>query len=198
MAVMDNSVFQRLTADPNDAAGAFAYIAYKRQKVEFCKAFGDRAPTREELVGFHTVACLHTSIEAYRSQGEAIAESFFKASLDELAANAMAATFQHTLYRKIESGNVSLAEKLAAIGASLGEKRTLLAWFRDVSGNLMVNMVSIFVIGAVLLGYRFSAELQQGAERKAGVSGSNASQNPARAQPALPDGLATPADPPNP
>lgn len=194
----DASVFQRLTADPNDAAGAFAYIAYKRQKVEFCKAFGARAPTLEELDGFHTVACLDTSIEAYRSQGEAIAESFFKASLDELAANATAATFQHTLYRKIESGNVALAQKLAAINASLGEKRTLLGWLRDVSGNLMVNMVSVFVIGAVLLGYRFSAELQQGAERRAGVRGSEAGQNPARVLPAPPTGLTTPADPPTP
>lgn len=194
----DNTVFQRLTADPNDAAGAFAYIAYKRQKLEFCKAFGDREPTREELAGFHTVAFLDTSIQAYRSQGQAIAESFFKASLDELAANAMAATFQHTLYRKIESGNVALGERLAAIAASLGEKRTLLGWLRDVSGNLMVNVVSIFVIGAVLLGYRFSAELQQGAERRAGVIDSDGRQNPARAQPAPSTGLATPANQPDP
>lgn len=191
----DASVFQRLTADPNDAAGAFAYIAYKRQKIEFCKTFGDREPTKEELHSFYTVACLDTSIDAYRSQGKAIAASFFNASLDELAADATAAACQHTLYRKIESGNVELQEKLTAIAASLSAKRTLIGWLRDVSGNLLVNVVSIFVIGAVLLGYRFSAELQQGAERKAGISNSAASRSQTRTEPAPPPNSSTPPNP---
>lgn len=194
----DDSVFHRLTADPNDAAGAFAYIAYKRQKVEFCKSLGDREPTREELCSFHAVASLDTSIDAYRSQGNAIAESFFNASLDELAADAKAATCQHTLYRKIESGNVGLQEKLAAISESLSAKRTLIGWLRDVSGNLLVNLVSIFVLGALLLGYKFSAELQQGAERRVGVNASISSQAPTRTEPAHPAGSATTPNPPIP
>ncbi|MBP1207096.1 hypothetical protein JOD97_005175 [Duganella sp. 1411] len=89
----DASVFQRLTADPNDAAGAFAYIAYKRQKVEFCKTFGDRQP------------------------------------------------------------------------------------------------------GAVLLGYRFSVQLQQNAEKKAGVGGSTISQSPIRTEPARPTDSSTAPNP---
>lgn len=182
----DDSVFLRLTADPNDAAGAFAYIAYKRQKVEFCKSLGDREPTREELFGFHTVASLDSSIDAYRSQGKAIAASFFNASLDELAANVKAATFQHTLYRKIESGNAGLQEKIEAIVGSLNAKRTFSGWLRDVSGNLLVNVVSIFVIGAVLLGYRFSAELQKGVERKAGVDATATGQSRTTTAPAQP------------
>ena len=192
----DDSVFLRLTADPNDAAGAFAYIAYKRQKVEFCKSLGDREPTKEELHSFHAVASLDASIGAYRSQGEAIAESFFNASLDELAAHVKAATCRHTLYRKIESGNVRLEEKLAAVAESLGAKRTFIGWLRDVSGNLIVNLVSIFVLGALLLGYRFSAELQQGAERRAGVSGTTVSQNQTTTEPAQPAGpIAAPIPP---
>ena len=187
----DDSVFQRLTADPNDAAGAFAYIAYKRQKIEFCKSFVDREPTREELHGFHIVASLDTSIEAYRSQGEAIAKSFFNASLDELAAGVEVATCQHTLYRKIESGNVSLEEKLAKIAESMSAKRTLVGWLREVSGNLLVNLVSIFVLGALLLGYRFSAELQQGAATKAGVGDPTASQSQITTEPAHTAGSAT-------
>ena len=141
--------------------------------------------------GFHAVASLDTSIDAYRSQGEAIAESFLNASLDELAANAKAATCQHTLYRKIESGNVRLEEKLGAIAESIGAKRTLVGWLREVSGNLLVNLVSIFVLGALLLGYRFSAELQQGAERKAGVSDTTASQSHTTTEPAQRAGPAT-------
>lgn len=41
-----------------------------------------------------------------------------------------------------------------------------MGWVRDVGGNLLVNLVSIFVLGALLLGYNFSAELQQGTEKK--------------------------------
>lgn len=163
----DDSVFQRLTADPNDAAGAFAYIAYRRQKIEFCKSFGDREPTREELHGFHTIASLHTSIDAYRSEGEAIAKSFFSASLDELAADAKAATCQHTLYRKIESGNVRLEERLAKIADSIGAKRSLLGWLREVSGNLLVNLVSIFVLGGAFA----RIPVQRGASAGGGEEG---------------------------
>ena len=39
-----SSVYQRLTADPSDAIGVFAYVIYKQQKMEFCKSFGSREP----------------------------------------------------------------------------------------------------------------------------------------------------------
>ena len=90
------------------------------------------------------------------------------------------------MYRKIESGHVDLQEKLAAVGETLREKRTIIGWVRDVSGHLVVNLVSIFVLGALLLGYRFSAELQQGAERKAGVSDPTASRSQTTTGPACP------------
>lgn len=190
-----NSIYQRLTADPNDAIGWFAYFIYKQQKVEYCTSFGGRELTREELASFHAVASLDTSIEAYRTRGEAMMRSFLNIGLDELVDSTKAATRQHTLYRKIESGNAALEVKLAAIGEGLHAKRTVMGWLRDISGNLLVNLVSIFVLGALLLGYKFSAELQQGAERKAGVSGSTISQGPIRTEPARPADSSTPPNP---
>jgi len=53
-----SSVYQRLTADSNDAIGVFAYIIYKQQKVEFCESFGGREPTKEELNSFNVIASL--------------------------------------------------------------------------------------------------------------------------------------------
>lgn len=179
-----SSVYQRLTADPSDAIGVFAYIIYKQQKIEFYKSFGGREPTKEELDRFNGIASLDTSIAVYRARGETLMRFFINAGLDELVENIEATTRRGVLYRKIESGHLDLQEKLAAVNETLREKRTIIGWVRDVSGNLLVNLVSIFVLGALLLGYRFSAELQQGAERKAGVSDPTASQSQITTEPA--------------
>jgi methyl-accepting chemotaxis protein len=187
-----------LTADPSDAIGVFAYIIYKQQKIEFCKSFGGRELTKEELDSFNVIASLDTSIAVYRARGETLMRFFINAGLDELVESIEANTRKGVLYRRIESSNVALQEKLAAISETLRAKRTIIGWVRDVSGNLIVNLVSIFVLGALLLGYRFSAELQQGAERKAGVSDTTASQSQTTTAPAHSARSATTPDPPIP
>lgn len=187
-----SSVYQRLTADPSDAIGVFAYVIYKQQKMEFCKSFGSREPTKEELDSFNRIASLDTSTTVYRARGETLMRFFINAGLDELVENIEAATRKGVLYRKIESGHVDLQEKLAAVSETLREKRTIIGWVRDVSGHLVVNLVSIFVLGALLLGYRFSAELQQGAEREAGVSDPAVSRSRTSTEPAGPAMSPTP------
>lgn len=179
-----STVYEKLTADPDDAAGAFAYIIYKQQKIDYCKSFGGRAPTPQELDSFHAIANLDTSIAFYRVQGEALAQTFLNASLDELVERTQAATRQDTLYRQIEAFNVGLMDKLSAISDTLGAKRTLLGWVRDITGNLLVNLVSIFVLGALLLGYKFSGELQQGAEKKAELKAMTRSKSDSTVRPA--------------
>ena len=193
-----SSVYQRLTSDPSDAIGVFAYIIYKQQKIEFCKSFGGRELTKQELDSFNVIASLDTSIAVYRARGETLMRFFINAGLDELVESVEATTRKGVLYRRIESGNLNLLEKLEVVSETLRAKRTMSGWVRDVSGNLIVNLVSIFVLGALLLGYRFSAELQQGAERKVGVNGPEVSQNATTAQPAQPAGPTTSPNPPSP
>ena len=159
-------MYEKLTADPNDLVGAFAYIIYKQQKVDSFKSFGGRELRHEEVASFHAIAALDTSIAAYRTQGEALAQTFLNASLDELVERTEAATRKDTLHRQIDTVHAGLAARLAAISDSLNARRTFTGWMRDVAGNLLVNLVSIFVLGALLLGYRFSGELQQSAEKK--------------------------------
>ena len=165
-----NTIYEKLTANPDDPVGAFAYIIYKQQKVDFYKSFAGRAPTPEEINNFHAIASLDTSIAAYRAQGEAMAQAFLNASLDELVERTEADTRQDTLYKHIETVSSGLTAKLGAINDSLQAKRTFLGWARDVGGNLLVNLVTIFVIGAFVLGYKFMGELQQNAEKKAGLN----------------------------
>lgn len=186
-----NTVYEKLTADPNDPVGAFAYIIYKQQKVDYCKSFGGRDLTREELDSFHAIAALDTSIAAYRTQGEALAQAFLNASLDELVDRTEVATRQDILYRQIEAVNVALAGKLTTISETLGAKRTFMGWTRDITGNLLVNLVSIFVLGVLLLGYEFSGRLQQGAEKKAGLKAPTTNQSNPTAEPAQPSDTST-------
>lgn len=186
-----HSIYQRLTSDPNDAIGLFAYIVYKRQKLEFCRSFGGRELTREELANFYAVAMLDTSIEVYRARGETMMRAFLNLGLDEFVANTEAATRQRVSYQMIESGNLAVESKITAVSESLRERRTVGGWVRDVSGNLLVNLVTIFILGALLLGYRFSAELQQGVEKKTGINGPIASDNQTTIERAKPTGPAT-------
>lgn len=172
-----NTIYEKLTADPNDPVGAFAYIIYKQQKVDYCKSFGGRDLTRDELNTFHAIASLDTSITAYRAQGEAMAQAFLNASLDELVDRTEVATRQDILYTQMETVKAGLEGKLTLIHGTLDAKRTFAGWGRDIAGNLLVNLVSIFVLGALVLGYRFSGELQQGAENKVGLGGATINQS---------------------
>ncbi|WP_198116427.1 hypothetical protein [Massilia rhizosphaerae] len=182
-----NTIYEKLTANPDDLIGAFAYIIYKQQKVDFYKSFAGRTPTPDEVKNFHAIASLDTSIAAYRAQGEAMAQAFLNASLDELVERTEADTRQDTLYKHIETVSSGLAAKLGVINDSLQAKRTVGGWARDVGGNLLVNLVTIFVIGAFVLGYKFMGELQQNAEQKAGL-------NSTTAAPANVGGAAKPAE----
>jgi hypothetical protein len=196
--VAHHSIYQRLTSDPNDAIGLFAYIVYKRQKLEFCRSFGGRELTREELANFYAVAMLDTSIEVYRARGETMMRAFLNLGLDEFVANTEAATRQRVFYQMIESGNLALESKITAVNDSLRERRTVGGWVRDVSANLVVNLVTIFILGALLLGYRFSAELQQGVEKKTGIGGPIASEKQTTIERSKPTGPATTTSSTNP
>ena len=165
------AIYEKLAADPHDLVGAFAYIAYKQQKVDYCKSFGGRELSREELCSFHLIAALDTSLLTYRRQGEALAQSFLNASLDDLVERAEAAAKKDTLSKQIEAVQAVLSTRLAGIDKGIHAKRSFVGWLRDISTNLLVNLVSIFVLGALLLGYRLTGDLQQQAQARAGLDG---------------------------
>jgi hypothetical protein len=165
-----NTIYEKLTADPNDLVGALAYIIYKQQKVEFCKATSAGNPSREEIERFHAIASLDASIAAYRSQAEAMAQAFLNEGLDDLVQRTEAETRTDVLYTYIGNVNTGLQSQLTTVNEILAAKRTWLGWIRDVGGNLIVNVVTILVIGALVIGYKFVAELQQSTESRAGMS----------------------------
>jgi hypothetical protein len=164
-----NTIYEKLTADPNDLVGALAYIIYKQQKVEFFKTTSGGNPSREEIERFHAIASLDASIAAYRSQGEAMAQAFLNAGLDDLVQRTEADTRQDVLYRYLSTINTGLQRQLTTIDTMLSARRTWLGWLRDVGGNLVVNVVTILIIGALVLGYKFLGEVQHHTETKTGI-----------------------------
>ncbi|MEO7497341.1 MAG: hypothetical protein ABIT83_06265 [Massilia sp.] len=169
-----NNIYEKLTADPNDLVGALAYIIYKQQKVEFCKTTSGGNPSRDDIERFHAIASLDASIAAYRSQAEAMAQAFLNEGLDHLVQRTEAETRQDVLYTYIGTINSGLQSQLTTVNEALEAKRTLSGWLRDVGGNLMVNVVTILVIGALVLGYKFIGDIQQGTEVKAGIGSASA------------------------
>ncbi|MET0322815.1 MAG: hypothetical protein ABW069_19005, partial [Duganella sp.] len=166
--------YEQLTADPNDLVGALAYIIYKQQKVEFFKSTAGGNPSREEIERFHAIASLDASIAAYRSQGEAMAQAFLNAGLDDLVQRTEADTRQDVLYRHLSTINTGLQRQLATVDAMLSARRTWLGWLRDVGGNLVVNVVTVLIIGALVLGYKFLGEVQHHTEATSGIGASGA------------------------
>jgi hypothetical protein len=118
------------------------------------------------LEKFCAIAALDKSIEAYRAKGAAMAHVFATASFEQLIGEVEESVRQNVLYQQAETVRAGLLDKLTVIDNTLAAKRSFMGWVREVGGNLLVNLVSIFVLGALLLGYNFSAELQQGTEKK--------------------------------
>ena len=79
-------------------------------------------------------------------------------------------TQQSVLYEYIGGVNAGLEETLAAISDTLLAQRTLRGWARDVGANLLLNLITVLVIGTLVVAYRLLGELQQGAEKKTGLA----------------------------
>lgn len=180
MTASYNTIYEKLTANPNDLVGALAYIIYKKQKVEFCKNHPTGAPDRAELDNFHRIASLQTSVDSYRAQAEALAQAFLTVALDDLADRTETETRQDVLSKQLttvttglqtqlNTVNTGLQTQLNTINSVLDAKRSWVGWGRDVGGNLVVNLLTIVIIGAIVIGYRSWADIQQGAEARVGI-----------------------------
>lgn len=137
-----NWIYDQLVTDVNDAVGAFAYLLYKREKIEFVEAIRcqrGREPTIEEMRAFHTQTCTQSRIESYRKNAELLVQAFLSAALKTRV----------TQY-EVEVRESVLSKGLDAIAAEIRAKKTLGQWARDILGNLGLNVLTIVVVGALL------------------------------------------------
>lgn len=139
-----NLIYTQLVRDNSDAVGMFAYALYKQQKMAFFERIDTqhgRLPTNDELESFHMTSTLPPSIHGYREQAEALVSAFLNEALEQ----------------KIEQIEASVKDSIIAshlvdIKAQISHKKTFNGWFASVAENLTVNIVTILIIGALVIG----------------------------------------------
>lgn len=164
-----NGIYEKLTSDPGDLVGILAYIAYKQHKIEFCQITADGNPSSEQVEQFQAVAAMETSLAHYRTQAGAMVQVFISAGLNKIAEQAEAEAREDALFHHLRQVQANLSSELQTINASIVSKRTLLGWLRDVGANLLVNLVTILMIGTLVLGYQSYTRMQQDTESKVGL-----------------------------
>ncbi|MGZ3802539.1 MAG: hypothetical protein ACXVCL_20440, partial [Bdellovibrio sp.] len=107
-----------------------------------------RTPTSEELSNFHRSSMTQHAIDGYRMQGESLVLAFLNESLAQRVKD---------IQSDVEDSVIG--EHLKNIQSHLDSKRTLSGWFKDISGNLVVNFLTILIIGAVIVGYKAINEI---------------------------------------
>ncbi|MFJ4430101.1 hypothetical protein ACIPZG_03915 [Pseudomonas sp. NPDC089395] len=83
-----NHIYSILVENEQDTLGIIAYSLYKRQKIEFIKAFKtkhEREPKDEDLAPFHDVSNSPTQLEIYRNQASQLVQGFLDASISAQA-----------------------------------------------------------------------------------------------------------------
>jgi hypothetical protein len=151
-----NHVYERLVSSPDDAVGAFAYMLYKQHKVAFIKNILEvysRPPTDEEMEVFCQQSALESQLEGYRARAQALAENFLENGLME-----------HIARVSLELRESEFNRRFDLIERKLDGRRGFWGWCAQVSANLLVNIVTIIVVGAAVIGYRSLNSLNSSAE----------------------------------
>jgi len=155
-----NKIYESLVQGPDDAIGAFAYVLYKQHKVEWMKDIHtrhQRTPTGQEVEFFHAENILPGMIEAYRKRGEALAIAFLEAGLEEKIIE---------IEESVKAS--SLAKRFEGVEMRLDDRKGVKGWFRDIGTNVMVNVLTILVIGAVIVGSKLWGDFNSFLEGKYG------------------------------
>lgn len=92
-----------------------------------------------------------------------MAQNFLNEGLDRLVSSTEKTTRDNVVVRRIDAVSQDLGSRIDSVDRSLHARRTFGGWVRDVGGNLLVNLVTIAVIGALVIGYQYSGRFQQGA-----------------------------------
>lgn len=141
------SVYSLLGTRPNDVFAALAYTMYKQHKIETMREIEARtgtSPSAADLETFERCARTPSALAMYREHAAAMMKTF----VDETLANKQA-TFQADFV------NTAVGRQLASIQANQVASKSISGWFREVSANLAVNLMTILVIGSLVFGYRW-------------------------------------------
>lgn len=161
---MSEHIYRMLVRDEEDVVGALAYSLYKMHKIEWLlqyKAEHDgRSPTPADLDAFHSIVAQESQIKGLLERGHTLATRFINNGLE-----------QHDLDKEAELLQSALAHSLSAVvQRKLDEKRSWRGWLADGMSALLVNLLTIVIIGAAVLGLRASDALTAHTGQAVGTS----------------------------
>lgn len=175
---MADHIFQALMEQGGDIAGAFAYMIYKRHKVEwtvqYMAAHGGQMPDAAALDAFRTMNLLPQALNGYLERGRALSQQVLTMGTEkkineikvEVALGALAATMTENVRRQFD------------------ERKTMRGWMRDAVTGVIANMVALLIIGALILGAKSLDDINAAVSRWA--KGEPAREGGVGQQPAAP------------
>lgn len=140
------TVFSLLVTNPDDVLAALAYAAYKQHEVETMAEILSRTgtePTADDVAAFERSASTAAGLAMYEERAETLMQTFLSVTL---AARESALVAEFT--------NTAVGQQLLNIQNNQKADKTFMGWARDVTGNLMVNLVTILIIGSLVIGYK--------------------------------------------
>lgn len=159
------SVYEALVKDKEDVRGAIAYALYKRQKIAYLDQFEaefGRRPNEAEFAEFRRVCTLDQSIDAYSGRAGTVLDGFLKYAAQKearetqralMAAQAAAfASMSAEVRASAESQTASTREGTRQIVTLLERRQSFGAWLASLGSNLIINLVSIVLIGLAAVG----------------------------------------------
>ena len=157
-----SSMYSLLVQNQSDALGALAYSLYKNHEAEAYADIEERtgqAPTPADVMTFEYAASAPSALKMYRQVGAAILKEYLEESLAEAHAKL-----------KEQFTQSAIAGQLGRLQAQIEAKKTFAGWFREVSANLTVNLMTLLVIASLVYGYRLLDGWMGGLSYKTGIT----------------------------
>lgn len=145
-----------------DTPGALAFASYKKHESEAYAEIETRtghAPTPADIAMFERAASTPSALSMYRQIGDAILKEYLEESLAEAHAQL-----------KEQFTNSAISRQLGRLQTELAGKRTFAGWFREVSANLTVSLMTLLVIASLVYGYRLLDGWIGGLGSKTGIT----------------------------
>lgn len=194
-----NWISSRLIKDPDDVVGALAYALYKRHKIAFIQAYktehGGTEPDREAFKAFHIATDTDTAEASFRAQAEAMLQNFLdqvlvekiekiEQELKESVLIAKSDSVEKNIIRDIDSSKQLIQSEVSKVAATLSERKGFLGWTKDLGANLLVNMLTVIIIGLAVVGLgaldTLNAYLKKAMEDKANFSSTSKPEDAGR------------------
>lgn len=158
-----NRVYSSLVRNSDDFVGALAYSIYKQTKVEWITAFknthAEIEPTASDLAIFHSAQMLPIQLQGYRDRAQALAGQFLAVALEDKLDELAQETMNSALAEKFELTHQGTVTEIVSLRSAMDSLRSeviatkgLRGWTADIGAALLVNIITIIIVGLIALG----------------------------------------------